>query len=392
MLNLHSPEMRRDPFPVYDQVRSLSPVHDPRFDLWMIFDYAGVKRAVTDHEAFSSASTSGAPGRWFIFADPPRHSRLRGLVMRAFTPGVVAALEPRIRVLARDLLSRTVPTGAMDLVADFAAPLPMMVIAEMLGVPMEDLPLLRRWSDAILGLSHTIAGGGDAAQAIQVFAAATSEMTRYLDEVVEARRARPREDLFTRLVEAEVEGERLAPEDMLGFFQLLLLAGSETTTNLISNAVLSLVQHPEQRIRLETEPALLPSAIEEVLRYRSPVQATFRVTRREVATQDRVIPAGKFVLAMLGSANHDPAVFQDPGRFDIGRDPNPHIAFGHGIHFCIGAALARLEAKVALPELLASVKDVELPGDGLWEPRPAFHVHGPTSLPISFKPGELSGS
>ena len=388
MMNLHSHEMRRDPFPMYDQVRSLSPVHDPRFDLWMIFDYEGVKHAVTDHDAFRSAVTEGMPGRWFIFADPPRHTRLRGLVMRAFTPRMVASLEPRIRELCRELLARTVPRGSMDLVADFSAPLPMMVIAEMLGVPLADLPLLQRWRDAILGLNDTMAGGSDPAQAVRSFGAATTEMSAYLERVVEERRVSPRDDLFTRLVEAEVEGERLDPEDVLGFFQLLLLAGSETTTNLISNAILSLVEHPEQRLRLEREPALLTSAIEEVLRYRSPVQATFRVTTREVGPPDRPIPPGKMVLAMLGSANRDPRVFPHPGHFDIGRNPNPHIAFGHGIHFCIGAPLARLEARVALPELLSHLKELELAGDEPWEPRPAFHIHGPARLPIRFQPGQ----
>jgi cytochrome P450 len=192
---------------------------------------------------------------------------------------------------------------------------------------------------------------------------------------------------LTRLVEAEVDGERLTQQDILGFFQLLLLAGSETTTNLINNALLCLVENPEQLARLRAEPELLPTAIEEVLRYRSPLQWMFRQTRRDIEMHGQTIPAGKLVLAMIGSANHDPQQFRESSRFDITRDPNPHIAFGHGIHFCLGAALARLESRIALSDLLKRVKGFELASDEPWEPRKGLHVHGPTRLPIRFEPG-----
>src|SRR5205807_1371882 len=206
------------------------------------------------------------------------------------------------------------------------------------------------------------------------------------------RRSAHQDDLLTRLVEAEVDGERLTPEEILGFVQLLLVGGQETTANLISNAVLCLIENPGQLARLRAAPALLPSALEEVLRYRSPVQWMPRATRRAVAVHGQVIPAGKLVLPMIGSANRDPKQFHDAGRFDITRDPNPHLAFGHGIHSCLGAPLARLEARIALTDFLERVKGFALASDEPWEPRNALHVHGPSRLPIRFTPGRRAAA
>lgn len=375
--------LRRNPFPAYALMRRVAPVfHERRHDLWMLFDFDSVKRALHDPEAFSSraAPPGGQPLDWLIFQDPPLHTKLRGIVMGTFTARAIAALEPRIRALCRELLDQALAHGRMDVAVDFAVPLPLLVIAEMLGVPAAEREPLKRWSAAILGLSAAIAGGEAAARAVGAFRDAKEEMRprvlRWLDE----RRGAPKDDLLTRLVEAEVDGERLAEEDILGFFQLLLLAGSETTTNLIGSAVLSLAEHPAQLARLRAEPGLLPAAIEEVLRYRPPVQAVFRQTRREVTLRGKAIPAGTLVLAMIGAANRDPKQFRRPWRFDIARDPNPHVAFGHGIHFCIGAPLARLEARIALTELLERAPRFTLAGR--WEPGTGFHVHGPTRLPI----------
>jgi cytochrome P450 len=388
MLNLFSDDVRRNPFRLYEQLRSASPLfHEPRSDLWMIFDYASVKYALSDTDSFSSgaAPPGGAPLDWLIFADPPRHTKLRGIISRAFTPRVVAAMEPRIRELTRELIDQKINSGDMDLATDFSIPLPMMVIAEMLGVPAADRPRFRRWGDAVLGLSETVSGGAEAAlQAGKAFGAAKAEAGEYLTSLIAERRAKPKDDLLTRLVEAEVDGERLTPEEILSFFLLLLLAGTETTTNLLNNAILCFLEFPDQLARLRSSPQLMPSAIEEVLRYRSPLQIMFRQTRRAVGMHGRMIPAGKLVLVVLGSANHDPEQFADASCFDIGRDPNPHVAFGHGIHFCLGAPLARLEARVALPELLERLPNLRLASDGPWEPRKAFHVHGPTRLPIRF--------
>ncbi|WP_437906470.1 cytochrome P450 [Sorangium sp. So ce327] len=389
-MNLFPDEMRRDPYPLYDQLRTGSPVfHVAPLDLWMVFDYDGVKRALTDHDAFSSAVTppTGKAPDWIVFSDPPRHTKLRSIILRAFTPRSIAGLEPRIRELSRDLLDPWIERGEMDLAADYAGPLPTMVIAEMLGVPSEDRARLLRWSEVIVNLSHAISGGEEAARAVSEHAVVKEEMKAYLADLIEVRRRAPAEDLLTRLVEAEVDGERLTEGDILNFFQLLLAAGTETTTNLIDNAIMCFLESPAELFRLRAAPELLPSAIEEVLRHRSPLQMVFRETRRAVEVHGQVIPAGKLVLPVIGSANRDPHQFHDPGRFDIGRDPNPHVAFGHGIHFCIGAALARLEARIALPDLLSRLKGLRLASDEPWEPRKAIIVHGPARLPIRFEPG-----
>lgn len=322
-MNFFSEDLRRDPYLLYDQLRSHSPVfRDPASGLWLIFDYDGVKRVLADHDAFGS----GYGPEWLVFTDPPRHTKLRGLISKAFTPRSVAGLEPRIRELSRRLLDETIERGEMDLAVDYAVPLPMMVIAEMLGVPAQDRPRFTRWSDVILNMSYTIPGGEQAAGASREFSAVSVEMNNYLTGLLEERRAAAKDDLLTRLVQAEVDGERLPQEEILGFFQLLLVAGQETTTNLINNAILCLLEHPDQLGRLRAAPALVPAAIEEVLRYRSPVQWMFRVTRRNVPVHDQRIPAGHLVLPMIGSANRDPDTFPDAARFDISRDPNPPSA------------------------------------------------------------------
>jgi cytochrome P450 len=381
-------DMRRDPFPLYRELRESSPLfHFAPADLWMLFDHASVRQALSDHETFSSAASppGSTPAEWMIFSDPSRHTKLRGLVSRAFTSRAVANLEPRIRELSALLLDAKLGQGEMDLVADFAVPLPLMVISEMLGAPLDDLARFRAWSDAMLGLGHSVVANDEAKAAEAAFGAATIEMKAYLERLIAERRATPRDDLLTRLVEAEVDGERLNDAELLGFFQLLLLAGHETTTNLISNAVLSFVEHPDQLERVRANLGLLPAAIEEVLRHRSPVQAVFRVARRELELHGRRIPAGSLILPIIGSANRDPRIFADADRFDISRDPNPHLAFGHGIHFCIGAPLARIEGRIALGDLLSRTRRIELVND-VWTPRGVFHVYGPAQLPIRFAP------
>jgi cytochrome P450 len=384
MMNLFSDETRRNPYPLYDQLRTSSPLLrvPPPFNAWMIFDYAGVKWALNDHETFSSHVP--AP-QWFIFLDPPAHTKLRALISRAFTPRMVANLEPRIRELSRQLLDQTVERGEMDLAADFSIPLAMQVIAGMIGIPLADWTRYKQWSDVILRLSYTRSGGEEAERATRDFVAVTLEMDAYLADMTRQRRSTPRDDLLTRLIEAEVDGERLSQQEILGFFQLLIVGGQETTTNLINNAVLCLLEHPDQLARLRAAPGLLPTAIEEVLRYRSPLQWMMRTPRRDVEVHGQVIPAGKLVLPMIGSANRDPRQFPQADRFDIGRDPNPHVAFGQGIHFCLGAALSRMESKIALSQLLERFKHFELATDQPWEPREGLNVHGPTRLPIRFE-------
>jgi len=391
MLDLFTDDVRRNPFPLYAQMRSAAPaLHVPPLDMWILFDYEGVKRVLHDHETFSSVVNTqmAQTPDWLVFSDPPRHTKLRNIIQRAFTPRSITSLEPRIRELSRELLDGVIERGSMDLVKDYAEPLPTMVIAEMIGIPIADRARFVRWSEIILNLSYTISGGEAGARAVAEHAAVKEEIGAYIEDLCQARRKEPRDDLLTRLVEAEVDGERLTNKDILGFFQLLLSAGTETTTNLISNTILSMFEHPGELARLRADPErLLPTTIEEVLRHRTPVSMVFRSTTREVVLHGQTIPAGKFVLVMMGSANRDPKQFRDPDTFDVGRDPNPHIAFGHGIHFCLGASLSRLEGRVAIPDLLSRLRDLAPASDAPWPPRKPLHVHGPSSLPIRFEPG-----
>jgi cytochrome P450 len=387
MMEVFSDETRRDPYPLYEQIRSTTPLlREPQSGLWMIFDYDGVKRVLADHETFSSRH---GPADWMIFQDPPHHAKLRALVSQAFTPRSIANLEPRIRDISRQLLDQALPRGQMDLAADYSVPLPMMVISELLGIPPEDRPRFERWNQAILEMSYLVPAGRTFNEQTQnvmnQFMAVTVEMNGYLSGVLEQRRSQPKDDLLTRLASAELDGQRLTQADILGFFQLLLLAGQETTTNLINNSILCFIENPDAIARLREQMRLLPSAIEEVLRFRSPLQWMFRLTKREVELHGETIPAGKVVLAMIGSANRDPKQFVDAETFDIARDPNPHIGFGHGNHFCLGAALARLEARTALTDLLKQTRDIKLASDEPWEPRKGLHVHGPISLLIRFE-------
>ncbi len=359
----------------------------PPFDGWLIFDYDGVKRALNDHECFSSRVP--APRHWFIFSDPPEHAKLRGLVSRAFTPKSIAALEPYIRELSTQLLNEALGKSEFDIATEFSAPLPMKVIARMIGIPEDDWPRFRRWSDSILKLSYARSGGEEGAAAGREFAAVTAEMNDYLGGMIEERKAAARDDLLTRLVEAEVDGERLVQEEILGFFQLLVVGGQETTANLINNAILCLLDNPDQLVLLRKNMQLLPSAIEEVLRYRSPLQWVMRAPRQDIEMHGLTIPAGKLVLPMIGAANRDPKYFAEPERFDICREPNPHIAFGHGIHACLGAALARMEARIALGDFLQRVRHFESATTQPWSPRRALHVHGPTNLPLRVQVADL---
>jgi cytochrome P450 len=295
-------------------------------------------------------------------------------------------LEPRIRELSRRLLDQAIERGEMDLATEFAVPLPMLVIAELLGVPPGDWPRYKRWSDVILGLANTFSKDEQAMRTVQEYHAVTDEMRDFVTEWIESRNAARPDDLLSRLVQAEVDGERLSHPEILGFVQLLLVAGQETTANLINNAVVCLMESPHQLARLRDEPELMSSTIEEVLRYRSPVQWMPRATTRDVELAGTVIPAHKLVFPIIGSANRDAKQFPEAERFDITRNPNPHLAFGFGIHSCLGAPLARLEARIALTDFLDRTGTFEPASDQPWEPRKALHVHGPTRLPIRFTP------
>jgi cytochrome P450 len=367
-----------EPFPWYRETREGRAVfHDPRSGLWMCFRYDDVEHVLTDHEHYSSRFGDLS----LLNTDPPRHRQLRGLVSQAFTPRAVEALRPRVSAIVDELLDAVSGQGAMDLVNDFAVPLPVTVIAELLGIPTSEREQFKRWSDAVVT--------GSASE--QERFASRLEMAAFFDGLMEERRREPRDDLVSALLAARIDGEALSHQDVRSFCVLLLVAGNETTTNLIANAVLSFDDHPEAWAELRGDPGLVPQAVEEVLRHRSPIQCMFRLARPGAEIGGKAIEPGQRALAWIGAANRDPDVFGDPERFDIHRTPNRHVAFGHGIHFCLGAPLARLEAAVALEAFVRRLPDLSVvPGVEL-EPVASDIVYGVQHLPVRFRPGAPAG-
>ena len=381
-------EQQLNPFPLYQTMRQSHPVYaDPQYGSWNVFGYEDVQRVLSDYETFSSQFRGGgSPDQGSPFAasiistDPPRHRQLRSLVTQAFTPRAVEALAPRITAIVAEHLERVSTWGSMDVIEDLAYPLPVIVIAELLGIPSQDRERFRRWSDFAVQ-----SGDSMSSEDLQRFKGSEMmEMGMYFMSMIEQRRRSPGADLISGLINASIENEKLSQMELLGFCVLLLVAGNETTTNLIANALQTFCEHPEVWQQLRAHPELLPGAIEEVLRYRSPVQAMFRNTTRAVSLRGQAIPAGESVIAWIGSANHDETLFPQPERFEIERSPNKHLAFGNGIHYCLGAPLARLEARLALGAMLERFSSVSLaPGSAL-QRRPSLIVYGLRSLPVIF--------
>jgi cytochrome P450 len=315
-----------------------------------------------------------------LFRDPPDHTRLRGLVNKAFTPRVVERLRPRIETVVDGLLGARTDEGGMDLIRDLATPLPILVIAELLGIPVEDYKELKRWSDDLA----LMLDGSIAAQVAPRAVTSACEFVDYLRGVMGQRRARPQDDLLSELLAVQEKDDALTEDEILGTSVLLLGAGHETTTNLIGNGVLALLQNPGELARLRREPGCLANAVEECLRFDSPVQATSRVLPEDLEVGGRRIPKGEEIVLLLGAANRDPGVFPDPDRFDVGREQaRQHLSFGHGIHFCLGANLARAEAQVALAGLLRRFPTLSLAHEAL-EWRPGFLFRGVERLPLRF--------
>ncbi|MFD0420059.1 cytochrome P450 [Streptomyces sp. NPDC127108] len=356
---------------------------DEQTGIWHVNGYPEVVEVFSDPVTYSSDTVRqlapDAPdyekNGLLTQMDPPGHRRLRQLVGRAFTPRLVAGLAPRISALTHELLDRADERGALELVDDLAHPLPVTVIAELLGVPASDRPLFRQWSEEIFpreqGPTAVDAagdggsgGGGDIG--VDEVAAALDlgrRMNEYFTEHADDRRRHPREDLLTLLVQAEVDGERLSPAALGNFAQLLLIAGHVTTTMLLGNTVLCLDTHPEYGDAVRRDPAGLPAVIEESLRLLTPFQVFYRATTREVELGGQRVPAGRALALWVGAANRDERVFFGPDDFRPGRDPNPHLAFGRGIHFCLGAPLARLEGRIALGILLDRYPDLRTDPD-----------------------------
>ncbi|MGV9252544.1 cytochrome P450 family protein [Streptomyces sp. NPDC003697] len=382
----------RDPHPVYARLRAQGPVHRIRMpeggaEAWLVVGYEAGRAALADprlSKDWSKASPSlplGAvsSGPHMLRADPPDHTRLRKLVAREFTARRVEALAPRVQKTTDALLDRMLaaPDGRADLVEALSFPLPISVICELLGVPGLDRESFRTWSNDALGATDPA-----------VRTAAAASMARYLRELVGNKRQQPGDDLMSALIHGpDEDGDRLSQEELLGMAWLLLVAGHETTVNLISNGVLALLTHPEQLAVLRADLSLVDTAVEETLRYEGPVETpTFRFTTEPVTIGGTVIPGGgELVLVALSDANRDPARFPSPDRFDLSRDVRGHVAFGHGIHHCLGAPLARLEARIAIRTLLERCAGLALdihPAAITW--RPGMLIRGPRSLPVRF--------
>ncbi len=376
-----------DPYPVYEQLRDEFPViHNPRIQLWVISRYDDVYEGMRQPLVYSSeriGMPAGASERtatrapMMILMDPPAHDDLRALVNRSFTPRRIAELEPRVRAIASELIDGFIERGECELFSDFSAPLPTIVISELLGIPAADREMFKEQSTAVVAASGP--GGGsseDAARANQIMAA-------YLAEQFAEKRKRPRDDLMSALLEAELDGRRLTEPELLGFAVLLLIAGNETTTNLVSSACVLLAEHPDQRARLVADPGLIPRGVEEFLRCESPVQGIERDLTADVVVQGEKIPAGSKVFLLLASANRDPRRIADPERFDVGRHPNRHLSFAFGTHFCLGASLARLEARVAFEEILRRLPEFRVSG-----PVKRLHsgvIRGLLEVPLEFE-------
>ena len=338
---------------VYRTLRDEHPVYfDPAKNQYALSRFDDVWRAVNDWQTFSSIveeAENFLPQ--MIYMDPQRHTRLRALVSRAFTPKRVAEVEPIVRTTTHELLDRIAERGGCELQHDYAAVLPSVVIARMIGVPNEHVDTFRSWTESFLEV-----------QGPQDYLDALKKCYELFAELLAERRRRPGEDLMSALLAAEVDGQRLSEEELLGFCFLLILAGNDTTSSLIGNGIVLLARNPEQRAMLGRDPALWPGAIEEMNRIESPVQALPRTARRDTNFHGTRIPAGSRVMLIWGAANHDEREFSEPERFDVTRTITRHLAFGHGIHHCLGANLARLEARIALEAWHARFPDYDLDG------------------------------
>ncbi|GGE51560.1 cytochrome P450 [Pullulanibacillus camelliae] len=396
-LDVWSDAFNQNPYPSFQHFREHSPVHHMTMPdgqtAWMIFRYeeavAALKeeRFVKDPTTFLNEKepTEQQPHalqtqlftHHMLNSDPPEHRRLRHLVQSAFTPRMIANLRPRIEAITNDLLDNIEGQKTLDLIDAFAFPLPITVICEMLGVPLEDRDKFREWSNALVEAANN-------PKQIQQIQPLMLSFAQYIDQWITHRQHNPQDDLISRLIRAEERGEQLTKQEIRSLIFLLIIAGHETTVNLIGNGLLALLEHPEQLDKLKKDQTLIHSAIEEMLRYDGPVEfSTARWASEDMIFYGQAISKGELILIALDSANHDPEPFQKPEAFDITRQYNRHLAFGKGIHFCLGAPLARLEGEVALLALLARYPHLQLAAEpSTFEWRPGILIRGLKHLPI----------
>jgi cytochrome P450 len=397
--NPKSPDVIADPFPILRRLQAEEPVHwSPVLRSWVFTRYADVKASLNDHRLSADRITpflqherrdgmaalqelTRAVGLWALFTDPPKHTRLRGLMTKVVTPRSIERLRPRIQEIVDGLLDRVCGDGRVDLIRDVANPLPVAVIGDLIGVPREDGPRLKAWSDDLAAFIGSAVASPDkyarAGQSVQ-------QMNEYFGRLLSLRRTEPRDDIVSGLLAANEADEKLTDDEVVATCVLLLFAGHETTTNLIGNAVIALLRNRDQCEAWRKDPSLTSSAVEELIRYDGPGQGLVRVATAGFEVNGRTIERGSRVFLMINAANRDPREFTEPDRLRLARRDNHHITFGYGVHFCLGAPLARLEAQLALPTVLRRLQDLEFVTDRLeWTDSLIFR--GVKSLPLSFR-------
>ena len=403
--DLRAPGVLADPYPLFARLRAEDPVHwSPALKGWVLTRYDDVKSCMTDkrfsadrispfRDALPEAERASIPdllrdlGNWMVFTDPPLHTRLRGLANQAFTSASIEQMVPDIEGLVDRLIDNFIERGETDLIRDFAFPLPVMVIAEMLGVAMHDVAQFKRWSDDLASFVGSAQSTPDKRQRAQ---SAIEALEAMFGELLAARRAAPGEDLISRLIAASDEDGGFSDEQLVATCVLLLFAGHETTMNLIGNGFLALTRNQGELTKLARDKALVNGAVEEALRYEGPGLALARVPLEPIEMRGKTLQPGERVFAMIAAANRDPAEFSDPERLDVARRPNRHLTFGHGIHFCMGAPLARLEGRIAFAGLAGRLAKLEL-----LDPDPewidSLSLRGVRSLKLGFTPARVGG-
>jgi pimeloyl-[acyl-carrier protein] synthase len=399
LYQLYDPEVLANPYPLYHRLRAEEPVHwDPFLHAWVVTRYEDVVRVLLEFAARRTPTPEQLTAigmaelnpiaqvmvKQMLFLDPPAHTRLRGLCSQAFTPRRVELLRSHIQDIADRLMDDVVSAGAMDMIADFAAPLPAIVTAEMFGVPPSDHHQLKAWSadfaEMLGNFQHNPNRTNRVLHTLQ-------EMTCYFRDAIRKQRASPREGLVHYLLAAEVNGDRLTEEEVIANLIVTMVGGQETTTNLIGNGILTLLRNPDAFHQLKSDPSLISPAVEELLRYESPSQHTARLAPEDVEIGGKRIGERQAVIAVMGAANRDPGRFPDPDRLDITRKDNRHVAFGWGAHFCFGAYLARIEGQVAFQTILRRTADLALDSEPLvW--RHNLGLRGLTALHVVFCPGK----
>lgn len=381
-------ESQLSPFNVYDEMREQTPVrYDENRKCWDVFRYEDVQYVLKNPKLFSSQRNRANES--MLTTDPPKHKQLRDLVNQAFTPRAIEALAPRIQEIADDLLSSHLAKGQIRMVHDLATPLPVIVIAELIGVPTSDRDKFKEWSDV-----QVKGARDDSDEAFQELMAEKAknheELSNYFTAIMEQRRVQPEDDLISLLLAAEIDGQKLTDKEIVGFCILLLAAGNETTTNLITNGVRILAEQPQLQEQLREHPEMIQTAVEETLRYYPPIVAIGRVAKETVELGGQTIQAGDQVISWVGSANRDEQKFADADTFVPNRKPNQHMGFGFGIHFCLGAPLARLEGRVVLQTLLNHMEHIQLVPDTTLQPIQSAFVFGVKEYPITFTPRNIN--